>query len=59
MQDLDAVKHPDYQDLDDEQQIEGPPIIKNQAKLLIVFEYHMREEPSILILGQLHGRQSF
>ena len=64
---LDAVKHhdrshshgPRHLSADDEQQIEVPPTIKNRAKLLIVFEYHMRDEPSILILGQLPSRQSF
>ena len=35
----------------------GFPISKNRAKLLTVFECHMRNEPSSLILGQLHGCQ--
>ena len=42
----------------DEQQVDGPPFVKNRDKPLTVSACHKHDEPSILVLGQLHGRQS-
>ena len=42
----------------DEEQVEEPPFLKNRAKPLTAPAYHIEDEPSIHVLGQLHGRQS-
>lgn len=41
----------------DEQQVEESPFLKNQAKSLTAPAYHIEDEPSIPVVGQLHCRQ--
>ena len=37
---------------------DGPPFVKNRDKPLIASARQKHDEPSVLVLGQLHGRQS-